>query len=339
MEEKQQLELRLRNLERIIVTLRNQLKQVEEEHDEIQRQISQEKSPRALQGGILQHHHLQRHKEQEEMRRDIKKNSIVCELFQQLEAEFKKRAQLETENRDLRAELSAMRCKHEQLKKSKSQLKEEVTCLKNCLETNMVDHSRMELCKRDIEERAAQEIRQILQQVNLFLQAQAASQDRIEQIRASHHESLRNQLKERIRHFELELDNMKKTQQDFISLKESLEAEVEKYTQLYLQEMKIRARFANELERTNEEIAEANAKLLQEYDRRISSLRQSIARGHHNERQRRNASRPIGSVEAFVAQPMLILKNHLHKFLPYYLLIQMTRIPFRWQCMSTIMFY
>ncbi|XP_051466846.1 ankyrin repeat domain-containing protein 26 isoform X10 [Apus apus] len=203
----------------------------------------------------------------------------VADLSQQLERESKKCMQLETQNQDLREELSTMRGNHKQLEKSNCQLKEEVTNLKHHLETNMVDHRQIEQCKREMEERAGQEIRQILQEVNLFLQAQAASQDRLEQIRASHHASLRNQLKHRIRDLEWELDKIKNTQQDSIFQKESTQTEVEKYKQLYLEEVKSRGSLATKLERANEKLAEANAKLLQERNRRKSLIASSIVSG------------------------------------------------------------
>ncbi|KFU94661.1 Ankyrin repeat domain-containing protein 26, partial [Chaetura pelagica] len=203
----------------------------------------------------------------------------VADLSQQLEKESKKCMQLETQNQDLREELSTMRGNHKQLEKSNCQLKEEVTNLKHHLETNMVDHRQIEQCKREMEDRAAQEIRQILQEVNLFLQAQAASQDRLEQIRASHHASLRNQLKHRIRDLEWELDKIKNTQQDSIFQKESTQTEVEKYKQLYLEEVKSKGSLANKLERANEKLAEANAKLLQERNRRKSLIASSIVSG------------------------------------------------------------
>ncbi|KAM9293509.1 ankyrin repeat domain-containing protein 26 isoform 2-T2 [Morus bassanus] len=203
----------------------------------------------------------------------------VGELSQQLEMESKKCIQLEAQNQDLREELSTMRGNHEKLEKSKCQLKEEVANLKHRLETNMVDHSQIEQYKREMEERAGQEIRQKLQEVNLFLQTQAASQDRLEQIRASHHASLRNQLKHRIRDLECELDRIKNTHQDSIFQKESTQAEVERYKELYLEEVKIRRCLANKLERANERLAEANAKLLQERHRSKSLIASSIVSG------------------------------------------------------------
>lgn len=78
--------------------------------------------------------------------------------------------QLEAQNQDLREELSVMRGSHEKLEKSKCQLKEEVATLKQRLEAHRVDHSHMEQYKREVEERAGQEMRQKLQEVNLFLQ-------------------------------------------------------------------------------------------------------------------------------------------------------------------------
>ncbi|KAI1239266.1 hypothetical protein IHE44_0012381 [Lamprotornis superbus] len=174
----------------------------------------------------------------------------VAELSQQLDMESKKSMQLEAQNRDLREELSVLHGNCEKLEKSKCQLKEEVAKLQRHLETNMVDHSQIEQYKREVDERAGQEIRQKLQEVNLFLQAQAASQDRLEHTRVSHLASLRNQLKDRIGDLECELDKIKNSQQDSTFPKECAQAEVEKYKELYLEEMKTRRCLAKKLERS-----------------------------------------------------------------------------------------
>ncbi|NWT27747.1 ANR26 protein, partial [Cardinalis cardinalis] len=203
----------------------------------------------------------------------------VAELSQQLDMESKKSMQLEAQNRDLREELSTLHGNCEKLEKSKCQLKEEVAKLQHHLETNMVDHSQIEQYKREVDERAGQEIRQKLQEVNLFLQAQAASQDRLEHIRASHHASLRNQLKDRIRDLECELDKIKNTQQESTFPKECVQAEVEKYKELYLEEVKTRRSLAKKLERANERLEEANAKLLRERHKSKSLITSSIVSG------------------------------------------------------------
>ncbi|KAM6408314.1 LOW QUALITY PROTEIN: uncharacterized protein O9250_008402 [Rhynochetos jubatus] len=203
----------------------------------------------------------------------------VCELSQQLEIESRKSTQLETENGDLREELFTLRADHEKLEKSKCQLKEEVADLKHCLETNVVDHSQIEQYKRELEERAAQEITQKLQEANLFLQMQAASQDRLEEIRASHHASLRNQLTHRIRDLECELHRVTNTQQDSFFQKESVQAEAERFKELYLEEVKLRRCLANKLERATERVAEANAKLLQKHHRSESLIMSSVVSG------------------------------------------------------------
>ncbi|NXS80640.1 ANR26 protein, partial [Erpornis zantholeuca] len=202
----------------------------------------------------------------------------VHELSQQLDVESKKSMQLEAQNRDLREELSTLHGNCEKLEKSKCQLKEEVAKLQHHLETNMVDHSQIEQYKREVDERAGQEIRQKLQEVNLFLQAQAASQDRLEHIRASHHASLRNQLKDRIRDLECELDKIKNTQESSFP-KECAQAEMEKYKELYLEEVKTRRCLAKKLERANERLEEANTKLLRERHKSKSLITSSIVSG------------------------------------------------------------
>ncbi|NXR58952.1 ANR26 protein, partial [Rhadina sibilatrix] len=203
----------------------------------------------------------------------------VAELSQQLDMESKKSMQLEAQKQDLREELSTLHGNCEKLEKSKCQLKEEVAKLQHRLDTNVMDHSQIEQYKREVDERAGQEIRQKLQEVNLFLQAQAASQDRLEHIRASHHASLRNQLKERIRDLECELDKIKNTQQENTFPKECAQAEMEKYKELYLEEVKTRRCLAKKLERANERLEEANARLLRERHKSKSLITSSIVSG------------------------------------------------------------
>ncbi|XP_071408570.1 ankyrin repeat domain-containing protein 26-like isoform X2 [Pithys albifrons albifrons] len=204
----------------------------------------------------------------------------VSEISQQLDMESKKCMQLQAQNWDLEEELSSLRRNCEELEKSKWQLKEEVAKLQNRLETNMVDRSHTEEYKREVEERAAQERREQLQKVSLFLQAQAASQDRSEEIRTSHQASLRNELQDRIRDLECELDRVKTTQRDSTFSKESMQAEVEKYKGLYLEEVRTRKCLAKNLERANERLAAVNTKLLREHHRSKSSVPSSIVSGH-----------------------------------------------------------
>ncbi|XP_067420365.1 ankyrin repeat domain-containing protein 26 isoform X6 [Emydura macquarii macquarii] len=206
----------------------------------------------------------------------------IDELSKKLDIESKKSTQLESANRDLREQLSSMKMlhkNHEKLEKSKWQLEEEVANLKRHVETNMMDHSQIEQYKREIEERARQEIRQKLEEVNLFLQTQAASQETLEQIRTTNNASLRNQLEHRIRDLESELARIKNTQEDSVFQKQSTQTELERYKELYLEELKIRKSLASKLDRANERIAEASAKLLQERHRSKSLIANSIVNG------------------------------------------------------------
>ncbi|KFV52322.1 Ankyrin repeat domain-containing protein 26, partial [Gavia stellata] len=111
-EEKQQLELHSRNLEMELITLRKLLKQVEEERDETQRQLSQEKSARALQEGIL-NNHLWRQKELEEETRTIGKNSEESDTEREKDLLFKNQL-LQDEIAMLRLELDQVRLRHQE---------------------------------------------------------------------------------------------------------------------------------------------------------------------------------------------------------------------------------
>ncbi|XP_069484049.1 ankyrin repeat domain-containing protein 26 isoform X2 [Ambystoma mexicanum] len=212
----------------------------------------------------------------------IRLKAKIDELSQNLEAESTKCSQLESTNRDLREQLSSVKIlhkNHERLEKSKRQLEEEVANLRRHVETNMTDHNQMGQYKREIEERARQEIRQKLEEVNMFLQTQAASQETLEQIRATNDASLRNQMEHRIRDLESELSRIKSTQQDSMCQKESTQTELDRYKDLYSEEIKIRKSLAAKLDRANERLAEANTKLLTERQRSKSLIANSFVNG------------------------------------------------------------
>lgn len=131
---------------------------------------------------------------------------------------------------------------------------------------NTVERSQVEQYKREIEERARQELVEKLKEVNLFLQAQAASQENLEQLWENNYASIRSQMELRIKDLESELSKMKSFQEY------SDKTELEKYKQLYLEEVKLGKSLANKLNKTNERLAEISAKLLVEKEQNRSLL-------------------------------------------------------------------
>lgn len=94
----------------------------------------------------------------------------VEELQAQLETEASHRSQLERANGELKEQLASLNSlghSSEQLERSRRQLEEELLELRRRLEA---EHSQTEQFRRDVEERARQEVQQKLEQVNLFLQ-------------------------------------------------------------------------------------------------------------------------------------------------------------------------
>ncbi|XP_070802709.1 ankyrin repeat domain-containing protein 26 [Pituophis catenifer annectens] len=206
----------------------------------------------------------------------------VDELSRHLEVESTRSTQLESTNCELREQLASMKLfhkNHEKLEKSKLQLEEEVANLKRQVQGNLIDLSQVEQYKREIEERAKQEIRQKLEEVNFFLQTQAASQETLEQIRATSNASLRNQLENRIKELESELAKFKNSHQDSILQKESTHTELERYKGLYSEELKIRKSLGSKLDRANAKLAEANTQLYHERHKNKSLLANSFISG------------------------------------------------------------
>ncbi|KAM3833076.1 ankyrin repeat domain-containing protein 26-like isoform 2-T2 [Vipera latastei] len=203
----------------------------------------------------------------------------VDELSRHLEVESTRCTQLESTNGELREQLASLQKNHAKLEKSKLQLEEEVANLKRQVQGNLIDLSQVEQYKREIEEQARKDIRQKLEEVNFFLQTQAASQETLEQIRATNNASLRNQLENRIKELESELAKLKNNQQDSILQKESTHTELERYKGLYSEELKIRKSLGSKLDRANAKLAEANTQLYHERQKNKSLLANSFLSG------------------------------------------------------------
>ena len=66
--------------------------------------------------------------------------------------------------------MKGMQKKCEKLEKNKKKLEQEVVNLRSHIEMNMIERSQVEQYKREIEERARQDLVEKLKEVNLFLQ-------------------------------------------------------------------------------------------------------------------------------------------------------------------------
>ncbi|XP_035312944.1 ankyrin repeat domain-containing protein 30A isoform X2 [Cricetulus griseus] len=205
---------------------------------------------------------------------DISVNMLINkidDLTTKLETASSKCLHLGKKNQVLQQELLLMKSiqkKCVKLEKHKKRLEEEVDRLRSHMEKHMVEHSQVQQYQREVEERARQDLVEKLKQVNLFLQAQAASQENLEQLRENSNASVRTQMELRIKDLESQLSRMK-TQEDFDKI------ELEKYKQLYQEEFQVRKLLSSKLSKTNERLEEASTKLhLEEQQNRslLSSL-------------------------------------------------------------------
>ncbi|XP_017160786.1 ankyrin repeat domain-containing protein 26 isoform X7 [Poecilia reticulata] len=196
----------------------------------------------------------------------------VEDLQAELEKETSRRCQLEQINGELQDQLASMKGagrNHGELERSKRHLESEVVELRRQLENNKPDQGVLDQYRREAEEKAHQEVQQKLEQVNLFLQSQAASQEALDEIKAANEENLRSQLEKKIRELEGELNRARTIQQEMLSQKESTRSELERYRHLYNEEMRLRMSLTAKLERANCRLSEANSKLLTERSRSL----------------------------------------------------------------------
>ncbi|XP_053081405.1 ankyrin repeat domain-containing protein 26 isoform X8 [Acinonyx jubatus] len=197
----------------------------------------------------------------QDLQSNLLRTSLADDLTTKLETTSSKCLYLDAKNQVLQQELLSMKAlgkKCEKLESNSKKLQQEVVKLKSFMEMNMVERSQVEQYKREIEERARLEIVEKLKEVNLFLQAQAAAQENLDQLRENAHASMRSQMELRIKDLESQVSTMKTSQED------STKTELETYRQLYLEELKARKSLRNKLNRTNERLSEINTKLLVE---------------------------------------------------------------------------
>uniref|UniRef100_A0A4W2HSM8 Ankyrin repeat domain-containing protein 26-like n=1 Tax=Bos indicus x Bos taurus TaxID=30522 RepID=A0A4W2HSM8_BOBOX len=203
---------------------------------------------------------------------DIQINKLkhkIEDLTAELEAASSKCLHLDAKNQVLREELLSMKGmqkKCEKLEEKKKKLEQEVVYLRSHIEMNMIEHSQVEQYKREIEERARQDLVEKLKEVNLFLQIQAASQENLEQLQEKNNASIRSQMELRIKDLESELSKVKTLQED------SHKAELEKYKQLYLVELEVRKSLEGKLDKTHERLAVISTKLEVEKEQNRSLL-------------------------------------------------------------------
>lgn len=88
---------------------------------------------------------------------------------------------------------------------------------------------------------------------NLFLpivsQSQAASQEASERVKSANEIKLRSQFEQKIQEMEVELSRARTSQQDSLNQRESTRSELERYRQLYTEELRLRKSLATKLER------------------------------------------------------------------------------------------
>ncbi|XP_036037828.1 ankyrin repeat domain-containing protein 26-like [Onychomys torridus] len=167
----------------------------------------------------------------------------IEDLTSKLETLSSKCLHLDKKNQCLQQELLLMKTvqrKCVKLEKNKKELEEEVVSLRSHMARTLVEQSELQQYKQAVEERARLDLVEKLKQVNLFLQAQAASQENLEQLREKSNASVRSQLELRIKDLESQLSR-KKTQEDFDKI------ELEKYKQLYQEEFRIRKSLSSKL--------------------------------------------------------------------------------------------
>ncbi|XP_029103324.1 ankyrin repeat domain-containing protein 26-like [Scleropages formosus] len=210
--------------------------------------------------------------------------SKLQELSSHLDNEAATCKRLVTVNQDLKEKLLSFKDlakSHEQLKRSKRQLEEEVAGLRRQIQSGVMDRSQAELYRREIEERVLREVRQKLEEVSLCLQNQAASHDAQEQMKASNEASVWTQMEQRLQEMENELGRLRSNHLDSLSQRDSMQAELDHFRKLYSKEHKLRKSLTAKMERSYDHLARIHNRLPAECQRK-SLISSRVARGSLN---------------------------------------------------------
>ncbi|CAH7183908.1 ankyrin repeat domain-containing protein 30A [Phodopus roborovskii] len=265
---------KLKKLAELKESLEYTLDQEQKRNDALEKELAEFKEVlKMTKKGLNEHENreLTQDSKNSQFEMDISVNMLINkidDLTSKLETASSKCVHLGKKNEVLQQELLLMKTvqrKCVKLEKNKKKLEEEVGSLRSHMEKNMVALSQVQQYKQEVEERARQDLVEKLKQVNLFLQAQAASQENLEQLRENSNASVRSQMELRIKDLESQLSRMK-TQEDFDKI------ELEKYKQLYQEEFRVRKSLSSKLNKTNERLEEASTKLLLEEQQNRSLL-------------------------------------------------------------------
>ncbi|XP_077752653.1 ankyrin repeat domain-containing protein 26-like isoform X10 [Canis aureus] len=154
----------------------------------------------------------------------------------------------------------AFRYEDEKEERERQEAKELQTKVVRCIQKFRDDIKKLEVenaeLKVTVKEQAGQ-IEQLQKDLLSSSSRQAASQENLEQLRASHDASIRSQVALRIKELESELQSQIRNSQE-------LKIELEKYRQLYLEESEMRMSLTKKLSKTNERLADITTKYLVE---------------------------------------------------------------------------
>ncbi|XP_076429969.1 ankyrin repeat domain-containing protein 26-like isoform X3 [Peromyscus maniculatus bairdii] len=176
---KQKLEIRVRELDVELKTVRNNLNELQEALDQhIEPAQCIKKMHDCIQKLGLENCKLKatarkQAEKIEQLKENLLREILNDDLTAKLETASSKCQHLHKENQLLQQELLSMKTiqkKCEKLKKHKKKLEQEIVNLKSHMEKNMIECGQIEQYKWEIEEKTKQELVQKLKQVNLFLQ-------------------------------------------------------------------------------------------------------------------------------------------------------------------------
>ncbi|XP_030664752.1 ankyrin repeat domain-containing protein 26-like isoform X2 [Nomascus leucogenys] len=157
--------------------------------------------------------------------------------------------------------MKTMQEKRETLQKDQEKLEEELVNLKSHMEMNVLERGELEHHKREFEESARQEIAEQLATAGLLLQMQKIADVKLQLLTEERKATKKSQMELRIKELEFNLYKAKTSQADCNT------AELEKYKELYLEELKLRKSLSDELNKRKEILADVSSKLLQEKER------------------------------------------------------------------------
>ncbi|XP_023931710.1 ankyrin repeat domain-containing protein 26 isoform X2 [Lingula anatina] len=186
------------------------------------------------------------------------------ELQSQLNEEIEQKDRYEAKTRQLQQELNALKTLEKsfaKLERTKHKMETDFNSYKNHVNQHYVDRGELQRAQQDNEMKLRQELNTKLEEVNSYLEDQARARERLDTMRNNNESQIRNEYEKTKKELMDELSKLRAGYHQTMAQKETKDLELQKYKELYENEVRLRERVATRLQKATDTAANTKAQL------------------------------------------------------------------------------